>query len=263
MNTLHRYAYMSLMVVALGACKSNSPAARSDGQVDPELVFNVVSPEHLRTNYRADEPLIIHTYGSQKVSPAAWQAKLEAATTVVTWPAQAVVQGSWQHTFSTPYYESKFSFKNTVPEGDYVLRIMESGFTVLPRSKTLFRIGSLPRVIGVSISASNKSLSPVQYDLVRPRFSEAVNLPAIQGSLEVQAATGWQPLSYAAPLFTLSSGLDLTAPLRIRVKADVGAESGKLLDGTFQGTPGSDFEAVFVPKQYAESNQPWIPALSL
>lgn len=243
-------------------------APSADASSIPEVLVDVVSPMHLRTNWVQETVVLQYTVPFAKLDAATAQAEVLSAFTLVVLPAMTQIQGSWKIEEASNATTATFTPSTALdPSLEHQVTLAETGHVVPSREHTLFRVGSLPRIVAVEFAPSPSTPTDVEHMLLR--FSEGVSSASVASATTIKdsvantlpATLTTSCTACADVLFKLPTGVAMTDTLDLVVTADVGAPTGQLLDGKYTGTAGSGTFAVSLVPQKHVASSPWVPSL--
>lgn len=261
MKTGHRTSKSVWLVACwllfLMGCSTESGNLQKTGTTDsgvamPQVKVRDIMPMHFSSMAKPDTT-ITATVERWKLGLDDAIKRLDASTSVTTWPGNKAVAGSWK-------VSSGIEFKPSAPlaDGDYLVRIKPDGDKLkVEREHTLFHVGSLPRVKQVRVTFGSKAaIQSKTYEAIFVWMSEPTDPSKWTLTVEAKQGGTFKALSAvntSGSTFKLSAPIDVNSELRVTLGTEVGASSGVKLDGAYTGQAGSGaFSATFVPKDYLE-----------
>ncbi len=242
---------------------SSHDIGRPDMETTPKISIAINSPRHFSTGHETTfQPSITiqrHFYDKDDaLALATKQLKVLAV------PELTEVEGTW-----TPVLDSKTNahFVPTKPltgDKEYILQATSTALIEAPREKTVFRVGSLPRIVQISFGSLDSNQI---HDGLSIMLSENVPTASLVAALKVSAdgkalsltsrSTG--EMTYNLGL-KLAGGFDINKEHTIEIQPDVGAP--KMLDSEYKGKESSKAFTVTLKPVDHLTNTPWMPQVS-
>jgi len=230
-------------------------------EMDPYVRVTIGSPMHLQTNVdplRKIEFIVLAAGLSDSVA----ETYIQQAVSLKTLTGQISVAGS----FDAQVYNQAIYFIPSKPlamDTEYVIEVVPSKYVKVSRTRSLFHVGSMPRVKGIGFPES--SAKPGQVEKIVVVFSEAISQSTAIASAKVTDVASSQLLSASTtPVTGYASYLhiDLATPhpqdksIEIEIGTNVGAKAGGLLDGLYKSVAGSGpFKLRLTPRDVHDSAQ--------
>jgi len=232
---------------------------------NPRFVL-LAGPRHLTSNLGTDVKVWVSIHPVDQPDPKAAKAAITSAFSLVSLPGKKPVAGKLTLNYKARRASfvptSKFTLNTT-----YLIRLKKGHLVAPLREYSLFRVGSLPQVRGISTRA--KQATPSEMDYIGIDFSEPVDRAKAIAAISIRSAKTNVALKlkpaastgvHTGILFYAPAGTRMADALNITVGIDVGAPTGVKLDGKYTGKPGSgSFKVQIVPAKNAAG---WEPALS-
>ncbi len=226
-------------------------------------------------------PVITMRTDTSRVTFTQIEKILQTNTELIALPSKKAMAGTWSFShFSNTGTDATFTPNSLLASGEYLIQFTKKGRELDARHlKSSFHVGPLPRVRFIR-AASNKKVQgkPIPWNVLFVEFSEKVAESKVKATVEVKnKANAFSKLGISlsgsttggvgtSSMIVLSTPLDVSVPLRVTIKPDVGALSGLKLDGKYTGQAGSGkFEVIFTPKDHGGTDQKafkWKPAFS-
>lgn len=237
---------------------------RPDSDPSPRISLRFIVPGHLTTGHPISvKPKfrltsVYNYHQGDELVVASKQLR------VLSLPARSPVAGDWIPENGAKDAAEFTPAKSFTDDAEYLIEAIPSALVHVDREKTVFRVGSLPRIIQISFASLDKNQV---YDALSIRLSEGVPTSAFFAAVKV--SVDGKPLSLALrTTSTLTDTLALKLPggfeiqklHTIEVAPDVGAS--KKLDSTYQGKESTTpFSLAIKPVDHLNDSA-WTPPLS-
>lgn len=233
---------------------------------DPTSKIFVIleSPQHLSTGHLATfKPgfrITLQNYFQQDDGLAVASKQLA----LLALPERTPVDGAWIPRNGSATTTEFTPVKPLAMDKEYLIQATPTALVQVNREKTVFRVGSLPRVVGISFGSTNMNQV---YDGFTVHLSEGVPTSTFFAAVTVSldgkplALTLKTTSTFAATLaLALPGGFDLQKVYTIEVAPDVGAS--KKLDSDYQGKESTTAFKLAIKAGDYLNDKAWTPNLS-